>query len=254
MSTIDASYASSRDLALLSNVFVPSYRFVNDEFSAQLDTYLQGDVNIGASNTGYALKINGNPYVQVTLSDWAKAPAIASVDMSGYKLVDIASSRSTDQTGGGAAISFYGDRDTGIYSPSDGVVGILTNNVSGLIISSGGISNRATTSNSIGNITLSAGSVFLPNGMTLSGFNILGTTINVCGALVTASGITNPSNTTNRIAGISLSNGNISNDTNSDNFIGGARAHARPTRGRTVKAGEACTSCSARRAPRPSAC
>jgi len=62
MSTIDASYASTRDLNIFSNIFVPTYVYDNNRgFIPQLNTYLQGDVNIGDISTNYTLKLNGQP-------------------------------------------------------------------------------------------------------------------------------------------------------------------------------------------------
>ena len=67
MSTIDASYASTRDLNIFSNIFVPTYVYDNNRgFIPQLNTYLQGDVNIGYSNTAYTLKLNGQPITNLS--------------------------------------------------------------------------------------------------------------------------------------------------------------------------------------------
>ena len=55
-------YASSADVNLVRNVFVPSYTFDGSlgQFVVQLDTNLRGDVNVGDSSTNYSLKVNGN--------------------------------------------------------------------------------------------------------------------------------------------------------------------------------------------------
>ena len=55
-------YASSADVNLVRNVFVPSYTFDGKlgQFVVQLDTNLRGDVNVGDSSTNYSLKVNGN--------------------------------------------------------------------------------------------------------------------------------------------------------------------------------------------------
>jgi len=45
---------------MFSNIFVPTYVYDNNRgFIPQLNTYLQGDVNVGSSNTAYTLKLNG---------------------------------------------------------------------------------------------------------------------------------------------------------------------------------------------------
>ena len=258
MSTIDASYASSRDLALLSNIFVPTYTFdsAKSEFQVQLDTYLQGNVNIGTSNTNYGFSINGNPYVQLTLSQWATAPAVATVDMSAYRIVNLGNQTQSDQKYGRPALSFQNDALTGIYSSNLGEVGVLTAGVSGLLVTASGVSNRSNTSNSIGGISLSSGIItasslflsggglsmtgnlsmgsylFMAGGITLSGTTIsgAGTTINICGAVTTSSGLTTTRITTtepasaNTIGGVNLSSGTISapNPT-ADHYIGTVR-------------------------------
>jgi hypothetical protein len=55
-------YASSTDVNIVRNVFVPSYTFngSSGQFEVQLDTNLRGNVAVGDSNTNYSLKVNGS--------------------------------------------------------------------------------------------------------------------------------------------------------------------------------------------------
>jgi len=170
MSTIDASYASARDMALLSNIFVPTYLWdSNVGFVPQLNTYLQGDVNIGNSNTAYGFAINGVPYVATTVSDWAKYPALANVNMSGFMISNLATPYGNNPVNNakGAAVSFYNDFYTGMFSPSMGQVAFMTSmngfvNLCSLVITGGGVYNLSSSSNFLGGVTLSA-SFIVPN-------------------------------------------------------------------------------------------
>jgi hypothetical protein len=221
MSTIDASYASSRDLALLSNIFVPSYTYdpTNFTFQVQLDTYLQGTVNIGSSNTDYKFNINGNPYVQVTVSDWAKAPANATVDMSAYRITQLGNQVESDNTVGLPALSFYNDPSTGIYSDGPGRVAILSQSVSALMITARGISNLSNTSNSIGGVTLSGSQIITGyavsnnvGGVTLSSGSITtvyGSRANINGVLLDRDRVFTIFDASSYIAGVTLSSGTI---------------------------------------------
>jgi microcystin-dependent protein len=221
MSTIDASYASSRDLALLSNIFVPSYTYdpTKNTFQVQLDTYLQGTVNIGSSNTDYKFNINGNPYVQVTVSDWAKAPAIATVDMSAYRITQLGNQVESDNTRGLPALSFYNDASTGIYSDGPGRVGILSQSVSALMVTARGISNLSNTSNSIGGVTLSGSQIITGyavsnnvGGVTLSSGSITtvyGSRANINGVLLDRDRVFTIFDASSYIAGVTLSSGTI---------------------------------------------
>jgi hypothetical protein len=54
-------YASSADVNLVRNVFVPSYTFngSSGQFEVQLDTNLRGNVFIGDASTNYLFRVNG---------------------------------------------------------------------------------------------------------------------------------------------------------------------------------------------------
>jgi len=85
-------YASSMDVNLVRNVFVPSYTFDGSlgQFSVQLDTNLRGNVNVGDTTTNYSLKINGSIVQTVSTGyHWSTLPAIQTVDMNGYGLINI---------------------------------------------------------------------------------------------------------------------------------------------------------------------
>jgi len=80
------------DVNLVRNVFVPSYTFDGSlgQFSVQLDTNLRGNVNVGDTTTNYSLKINGSIVQTVSTGyHWSTLPAIQTVDMNGYGLINL---------------------------------------------------------------------------------------------------------------------------------------------------------------------
>ena len=93
--SLDASatqYASSMDVNLVRNVFVPSYTFDGSlgQFVVQLDTNLRGNVTVGDNTTNYALSVNGSVVQTIsTAANWSTIPAIQTVNFNGFGLCNI---------------------------------------------------------------------------------------------------------------------------------------------------------------------
>jgi len=93
--SLDASatqYASSMDVNLVRNVFVPSYTFDGSlgQFVVQLDTNLRGNVTVGDNTTNYALTVNGSVVQTISsAANWSTIPAIQTVNMNGFGLCNI---------------------------------------------------------------------------------------------------------------------------------------------------------------------
>uniref|UniRef100_A0A6C0I6P3 Uncharacterized protein n=1 Tax=viral metagenome TaxID=1070528 RepID=A0A6C0I6P3_9ZZZZ len=80
---------------VIDHIFTAAYSYTNvDGFQVQINTQLDGNVNIGNVNTSYGLLLNGQ-----TISDiignsfppdrWADYPAVNNVNMSGYYITNL---------------------------------------------------------------------------------------------------------------------------------------------------------------------
>ena len=92
LDTSSTQYASSVDVNLVRNVFVPSYTYdgARGQFMVQVDTNLRGNVNVGDINTQYLFRINGSVVQTVSSQpNWSTIPAVQSVNMNNYGLNNI---------------------------------------------------------------------------------------------------------------------------------------------------------------------
>ena len=79
---------------VIDHIFTAAYSYTNAEgFQVQINTQLDGDVNIGTVNTSYELFVNGLTISQIatgaTPYSWANFPAINTVNLSGNWLTSL---------------------------------------------------------------------------------------------------------------------------------------------------------------------